>query len=437
MKTPALFATDLHGNRFAYERLFGLAERENIKYVFLGGDLAPKWEFLNFYNTALLPLQSKWYKQDADDALEFTYLKYLTDARERSERKVTKAREYYMNYGGIERYIAIRLNLEQVITLERVLVDLLSGHEKIASEDLTTLAAMMQDEDADAQFSLLPEDQAKIILTAIKQIHDSRNKILRTHTGVILDLLGRYCPSYQSIPKRLYPSEFVNVLKRNPAREWLKYASESTSYDRIAKAQSMFFRNYFKKSLKNYLEKVRDGHVYAILGNDDMLECEEDMLRLETQGLLTYLNKKTVELYPGRFVAGYPYVHLGGNFYPGWDISEAEMLEGLTKLERAADPAKTLFVIHQPPFNSRLDESFGGEHFGSSGISDWLTSSKKLAVLSGHVHEAPFVNGGFWQQSVSGTPCFQPGGWHEEGLCAIQFDLEHVESARWINNQTK
>ena len=157
---------------------------------------------------------------------------------------------------------------------------------------------------------------------------------------------------------------------------------------------------------------------------------------MDARGIITYVSKRVVPLTPNIQLAGYGYVPTSqGQNYDGWEKTEATIKEELVSLEALAGSKPTIYAIHAPPAATALDMGFKHAHYGSSGVKKWLLEGNaRRAVLSGHIHEATFVNGGIWRENVHGTPCFQPGGWHGEGLCAVLFDLEDPAAAEWIHD---
>jgi len=52
----------------------------------------------------------------------------------------------------------------------------------------------------------------------------------------------------------------------------------------------------------------------------------------------------------------------------------------------------SVFVTHQPPFNTSVDLAGAGTHVGSSAIRDFIDKEQPLACFCGHIHDAPGID---------------------------------------------
>ncbi len=85
-------------------------------------------------------------------------------------------------------------------------------------------------------------------------------------------------------------------------------------------------------------------------------------------------------------------MHFGGLGYsnptpfdtPG-EYGEEEIERRLAKF---ADLKPLVLVCHAPPLDSALDESAGGNHFGSSAVRAFLDAHPPAYFFCGHIHEA-------------------------------------------------
>lgn len=86
------------------------------------------------------------------------------------------------------------------------------------------------------------------------------------------------------------------------------------------------------------------------------------------------------------------------------EIPEDEITNVLDRgLAKCRLSEKLVLVSHTPPFNTRLDLAFVGEHIGSRGVRRFVENTKPLAVFCGHVHEARGV------VELEGTMILNPG----------------------------
>jgi Icc-related predicted phosphoesterase len=61
----------------------------------------------------------------------------------------------------------------------------------------------------------------------------------------------------------------------------------------------------------------------------------------------------------------------------------------MDELTRFKDLSGKIMISHGPPLNTCCDLGYGGEHLGSSDLRTIIESEGPIAVLSGHIHEAP------------------------------------------------
>ena len=184
---------------------------------------------------------------------------------------------------------------------------------------------------------------------------------------------------------------------------------------------------YLKSLLRQFRQKT-GKRVYGILGNDDVVEVEEDVRRLDAvENLIGYMNMQTLELDKGLWLAGYPFVrHSNDSFYDGWEKSEEEIIRDLGELATQSDPRRTVYVSHSPPNGGSLDIAYNDEHIGSESVRRFIEERQPLAVLSGHVHES-FLKSGQVMERIGETYIFNPGGEHDKDkLCAVVIDTDDI-----------
>lgn len=94
---------------------------------------------------------------------------------------------------------------------------------------------------------------------------------------------------------------------------------------------------------------------------------------------------------------------------PWWDgpIVRAEI--GAQLAEAAANRSKRwIWIHHAPPAKSPT--SWGGDrYFGDVELRDWIEQYAPDIVLSGHVHQSPFVKDGSWVDRIGPTWVFNAG----------------------------
>lgn len=453
MSRYAIFASDLHGNMYAYEALFAAAEAEGIKTVILGGDLTPKWPVLTFLGGGAAPLIPHRFIPDANGK---TYVDFLEWAQSQAV-KGKRLEEHFLRLGGYRVFVQSRWTQKDLLAGQRVLRKILEWDERgpdvtcvLTHEDWKTLEPMLraipglsvnhtfETRLAQARFMTQPIEARVEALRAEEAI---RKAVTREIEKAAEDaqpwMRQQFLPMINGRVEEGIPW-LRGAALRAAADHPLHPRGEYDDFDRSARPQEEFLTRVLSRRIRKYQKAVPSGTVYLILGNDDHEKCRPVVDRLVELGAVTDIMKKVVDLGNSVKLAGYPYVRDShGRFYGAWEKPEEDIAADLAALEATAGP-RTIYAVHTPPSNTALDQSFGpNTHYGSEGVRAWLEAGAKYAVLSGHIHEAPFVNGGVWREDVAGTPCMQPGGWHDMGVCAVVFNIDDPREARWIHDPSK
>jgi len=117
---------------------------------------------------------------------------------------------------------------------------------------------------------------------------------------------------------------------------------------------------------------------------------------------------------------------------PWWDgpLVRADVSRLLS--EAATKPRKCwIWVHHAPPDRSPTSWS-GTRYFGDAELVDWIATHRPDIVLSGHVHQSPFVASGSWVDRIGSTWVFNAG--HQFGAppAHIVFDTDEA-TALWFS----
>lgn len=95
--------------------------------------------------------------------------------------------------------------------------------------------------------------------------------------------------------------------------------------------------------------------------------------------------------------------------FPWWDGAATR---ASIAAQLAADSMRRtgawIWVHHAPPSGSPVSWN-GMRSYGDQALSDWIAEFLPTLVLSGHVHEAPFVAGGGWADRIEDTWVFNAG----------------------------
>jgi Icc-related predicted phosphoesterase len=71
-------------------------------------------------------------------------------------------------------------------------------------------------------------------------------------------------------------------------------------------------------------------------------------------------------------------------------------------------PARWVWLYHAPPGGTVLCQD-GRREFPDHQLSAWIAEHGPDVVLSGHIHQAPWIDGGSWHDRLGRTQVFNPG----------------------------
>jgi Icc-related predicted phosphoesterase len=105
--------------------------------------------------------------------------------------------------------------------------------------------------------------------------------------------------------------------------------------------------------------------------------------------------------------------------------------EDLTRLTKPMNYKKAIYIMHSPPFGTKLDFIQGGKSAGSRSIKTFIEGNQPLLTLHGHIHESPEVSGAYFDR-IGETLSINPGqsawsGRDSIKLHAVTFELEKIE----------
>jgi Icc-related predicted phosphoesterase len=99
----------------------------------------------------------------------------------------------------------------------------------------------------------------------------------------------------------------------------------------------------------------------------------------------------------------------------------------LARLGELSDPARTVYVVHTPPLDTKLDVLYDGTHIGSGALKEFLARSRSPLSLHGHIHESPKMSGSICDR-IGRTFGVNPGeSMHD--LQAVSIDLLKPEES--------
>ena len=214
------------------------------------------------------------------------------------------------------------------------------------------------------------------------------------------------------------------------------------------------------KIQKDFLEKFMiplfekcSKKVYLIMGNDDFRVNEAIVKERNIQNI-HYINKKSLKINKKSNIAGYGFVnptpfrlkdwekdegidsvkpaHLFPDEIRTADKEKGTIIGDLGNLGKMSNPKNTIYAIHTPPFNTKLDVITDGTHVGSRAVRQFIEEEQPLLTLHGHIHESPRMSGS-WKDKIGKTICINAGSSYPENrLNAVIIDLESLKNIEYI-----
>jgi len=221
----------------------------------------------------------------------------------------------------------------------------------------------------------------------------------------------------------------------------------------LGTGQPRYVESTFKTAVSQLRQVSGCQDVLVIFGNHDWGSAALAMRQLADQGLVSILTVEAPVRVNGVSFLGYSYspptpwfvkdferLDCRGDQPPliggaRWDARFSRMVqqgarvlfenlptieEDLSKVVVPAQP--WVFVIHAPPYDSKLDQSYRGESWGSRAVRAALERCQPLLSLHGHIHESPEVSGSF-QDRFGATTAVNPGQ-SVKSLCYAIIELD-------------
>jgi Icc-related predicted phosphoesterase len=117
---------------------------------------------------------------------------------------------------------------------------------------------------------------------------------------------------------------------------------------------------------------------------------------------------------------------------PWWDgpVVRARIVEQLAE-DAKHRPMRWIWVHHAPPAQSPT--SWGGSrYYGDVELKEWIERYQPDFVLSGHVHQSPFVRDGSWVDRIGRTWVFNAGQHPGTPPAHVVIDTDE-EEAMWFS----
>ncbi|MGD9740754.1 MAG: metallophosphoesterase [Bauldia sp.] len=178
--------------------------------------------------------------------------------------------------------------------------------------------------------------------------------------------------------------------------------------------------------VQQYFRRIRERALLMVSSGNHDLDVEED-------GALVARWVRKAPLY------GVPAdgegVFIGDTLFticPWWhsELQEARVLSQL-EADAARRPGRWVWVHHAPPGHSPT--SWGGHRdFGSQVLRGWIEALQPDIVLTGHVHQAPFVRDGSWADRIGRSWVFNAG--HQTGPVPSHIVIDTATTrAYWLS----
>jgi len=229
-------------------------------------------------------------------------------------------------------------------------------------------------------------------------------------------------------------------------------------YEELFKNQKAFITNYLRPRLLKYKNNRKRSKICLILGSDDFGGTIPLFEELERENLLKFIHNKREVIGKGfSFIGyncvpptsfankdferfdlrndkyidrGYPAVisdSTGVHFVKASEVIEKNLSieQELTVMPEPLNYNKSIYLIHIPPYGTKIDCLFSGVHAGSKSIRKFIEEKQPLLTLHGHIHEAPMV-GNEYIDKIGNTIIVNPGQYGEK-LFYVTFSVEDIE----------
>jgi Icc-related predicted phosphoesterase len=235
-------------------------------------------------------------------------------------------------------------------------------------------------------------------------------------------------------------------------------------YEDMLPNQRTFVNQFLLLFLKRMLETTSVKQVFLVPGNWDL--GFHYLFRKPMDGMID-LNQRSYRLKEGYELIGYPFVpptpfrpkdyekmdDLDAAWPPQKNPSyirssdQTDQLtpidpylflrgretirEDLDRLPKPLHQKRAIYIMHSPPFGTRLDLIQGGKSAGSRSIKAFIEEHQPLLTLHGHIHESPDLSGAYFDR-IGKTLSINPGqsiwsGREAGRLYAVAFEIENVE----------
>ncbi|GDX39342.1 phosphohydrolase [Methylocystaceae bacterium] len=180
--------------------------------------------------------------------------------------------------------------------------------------------------------------------------------------------------------------------------------------------------------INKYVEKLTEiTNVIVCSGNHDLDSCDADGEKVP--GWLIDLKRFGAKCDGEAFILE--------NYYfsvcPWWDgpKTREKFFNWMLSESRIINGRKWVWIHHAPPKLSSVSWS-GKKSMGDSDLYNLIESYQPFAVISGHIHQSPFVKDGAWVDKIGKSWCFNAGRQIGAPPAFIAIDLD-ADQAFWLS----
>ena len=230
------------------------------------------------------------------------------------------------------------------------------------------------------------------------------------------------------------------------------------AFENIISIQRDFINNFLFQKLTKFKQEMKNTDIYLMLGNDDWACNLPYLEKLEKRGLLKLMDNKRLTLGNGYELIGYNFVPptpFSIKDFEKLDVGETDyepqrflalvstakgmkeiipkeffqtrgcIKEDIENLPLPKNMGRAIYVLHAPPFQTKLDVLYNGRHIGSKAIKAFIGKKQPYLTLHGHIHESPQVSGSYFEK-IGRTFSINPGQGNRQ-LHAVVFQIEDAE----------
>ncbi len=230
-------------------------------------------------------------------------------------------------------------------------------------------------------------------------------------------------------------------------------------YEDMIPNQKTFISQFLLPFFKKVIETTDVRHFFLIPGNWDL--AYHHLFKETIEGVID-LDRKIYRLRNGYEIVGYPFVpptpfrpkdyekmddnqsawppQKNPSYIRASDQSDEltavdpylylrgreTIQEDLDRLPKPLFPERAIYMMHSPPFGTRLDLIQGGKSAGSRPLKTFIESHQPLLTLHGHIHEAPKLSGSCFDR-IGKTLSINPGQFISKILHAVTFEMENAK----------